>query len=111
MFSSNETHANNDLKYYNNNRIDVSIPVISCIAVFMLVGSLGNSFVLFIFGRKVRKYSSYRLFVLTMACYDIVACTLGMPGLLVELFNPYTFYSSFKCKVCIVSLLYKKIKK
>ena len=93
------------LNIKNQAHIDISTATIVLIIFFVLIGSGGNMLVLIVFGTKLQKSSSYRLFVLAMACFDITACSLVMPGLIVELFHSYTFYSSLGCKVNWRSLL------
>ena len=69
------------------------------VSTVMAFGILGNGFVLIIYTSKIRKPSNYRLYVLTLAVLDIIACATGIPGLIFDMRHPYTFTSHVGCKL------------
>ena len=80
-------------------KLAVEVPTIVWLCVLAVMGLVGNVFVVAVFGFRMKKRSTYRHFILVLAVYDLVACSLGLPGLTAELGTPYQFYSGLGCKV------------
>ena len=89
------------LETLNNAEADVRLPSIIFLSVLLLVGICGNFCVWLVYGFKLKKHSTYKLTVLGIAFYDTLACCGGIPGNIIDLRNPLTFYSSVGCKVCM----------
>ena len=91
-----DTH--NPLEDLNDKESSIYVLPIGYVCVVMTCGIIGNGIVLLVYKAKMRKSSNYRLFVLTLACLDVVA-SLGMPGLIVDMLVPFMFYNSVACKL------------
>ena len=91
-----DTH--NTLEDLNDKESSIYVLPIGYVCVVMTCGIIGNGIVLLVYKAKMRKSSNYRLFVLTLACLDVVA-SLGMPGLIVDMLVPFMFYNSVACKL------------
>lgn len=74
------------------------LPVIVFIAVMILVGTVGNLHVIYIYFKFFNR-STYRNFVLTLAAIDIVSCVISMPFEIYDELNPYLFHAEAACKV------------
>lgn len=91
-FGSNVT-----IDHLNNVLVQLHIPTIVFIAVLMVVGVFGNILVLYIYTTKYHP-STYRSFILWLGWIDLIACTVGMPLLIVSMLYPYQFPSEEACK-------------
>ncbi|KAL3881140.1 hypothetical protein ACJMK2_027598 [Sinanodonta woodiana] len=76
----------------------VFIPVIIFVCVLMILGLFGNSMVLYFYGWKTKKTSNI-CFILVLAVFDLLTCTLGMPMEIVDLVLNITFYNVAACKI------------
>ena len=83
----------------NGEKVQLYIPTIVFIVIMMSLGIFGNSMVLFVYTFKIKRRSTYRLFVLMLATVDMTASCVGMPGLLANLLRIFTFYSNSACKM------------
>lgn len=81
----------------NDSLVQLHIPTIVFIAILMVLGVTGNSFVLYIYTRKYHP-STYRSFILWLGWIDLIACSVGMPLLIVSMLYPYMFPSEEACK-------------
>jgi len=80
-------------------------PVIIYLLVLMLIGIFGNIVVLTVYFKKF-KPSTTRLFILTLATFDLLTCSLSIPGVIVELRFHYTFFFPALCKIFRASRMY-----
>lgn len=85
------------LEILNDVLVQLHIPTIVFIAILMVVGVLGNLLVLYIYTSKYHP-STYRSFILWLGLIDLIACTVGMPLLIVSMLRPYMFPSEQACK-------------
>ncbi|XP_046346467.2 orexin receptor type 2-like [Haliotis rufescens] len=80
-------------------------PVIVYLLILMVIGIIGNSLV-FVVYLKNFKPSTTRLFILTLAVFDLLTCSLSIPGVIVELRFHYTFFFPALCKIFRFSRMY-----
>ncbi|KAH3713136.1 alpha-2Db adrenergic receptor-like [Dreissena polymorpha] len=85
------------LAQLNNSLVELHIPTIIFIAILMVVGVLGNILVVYVYTFKYSP-STYRSFILWLGWIDLIACTVGMPLLIVSMLYPYMFPSEAACK-------------
>ncbi|XP_060063043.1 neuromedin-U receptor 1-like [Ylistrum balloti] len=85
------------LEEANQKKVMVLLPVIIPVIIIMVLGTLGNSLVCYVYYFRMRKTPSH-YFVLFLAVLDLVSCCIGMPSELGDLFLPYTFTLTFACK-------------
>ena len=90
---------NATLEQLNDENASTYTHPIIYVSTVMAFGILGNGFVLIIYTSRIRKPSNYRLYVLTLAVLDIIACATGIPGLIYDMRHPYTFTSHVGCKL------------
>lgn len=74
-----------------------NIPGIYFISLQMLLGLVGNLLVIVLYCTRF-KISNYRVFVLFLACLDLINCVLVMPFAILYLYFPINFPSNFICK-------------
>ncbi|CAG2229944.1 unnamed protein product [Mytilus edulis] len=86
------------LSELNSQEVFKRLPVIVFISILILMGTIGNLHVLYIYYRKFNR-STYRNFVLTLAAIDIVSCTISMPFEIYDELYPYLFQANVACKV------------
>ena len=76
-----------------------SIIVITCLlAMFSIIGTTGNAFVLYVFSRKKDKSTS-TVFILALAGTDFFTCLLIIPFTIVVEFMGKRVYSDCACKI------------
>ena len=68
------------------------------ISLLMIIGLIGNSHVLVVFGMKM-KPSNHRTFICCLGVIDLIICCTGMPFVIVDLTHPLTFYMIPICKI------------
>lgn len=81
----------------NDLLVDLHIPTIVFIAALMVIGVFGNMLVLYIYSKKYHP-STHRCFILWLGWIDLIACTVGMPLLIVSMLYPYMFPSEGACR-------------
>ena len=98
LFKYNETEVTEKLQRFNDIQALRYFPVFVFVAITMVVGTVGNVLVLFVYGKRFRKTSS-NYFIVSMAIFDLLACLISMPTELYDLRHSYTFYNSTVCKI------------
>ncbi|KAL3853628.1 hypothetical protein ACJMK2_017159 [Sinanodonta woodiana] len=78
------------------------IPVIVFLSILMIVGTLGNVVVLYVYLVKFQR-ASVRHFIVSLSILDLLACTVGIPIEIYNLVHSLTFEYSFICKVLRVT--------
>lgn len=68
------------------------------VGVLMILGVVGNANVLFVYATKF-KNSNHRLYIISLACLDLVTCCIGMPFVIVDLRYPLLFTLVPVCKI------------
>lgn len=86
------------LEALNNRIASWYTSLIAVLALCMFFGVFGNMIVLYIFGRKIKKFSS-DLFIICLSVHDLMTCLIGIPTEIFDLRNPITFSSVAACKV------------
>ncbi|XP_045181064.2 rhodopsin, GQ-coupled-like [Mercenaria mercenaria] len=93
----NDFGPNVTIEDLNDVLVQLHIPTIVFIAILMVVGVFGNMLVLYIYTTKYHP-STYRSFILWLGWIDLIACSVGMPLLIVSMLYPYMFPSEEACK-------------
>lgn len=86
------------LKVFNDMQALRYFPVFVFVIIMMVLGTVGNVLVIYVYRKRFRKTSS-NYFIVSMAIFDLLACVIGMPTEIYDLRNSYTFYSSTGCKI------------
>ena len=86
------------LKYYNHVQALRYFPVFVFLTIIMIVGTLGNLLVIFVYCKRFRKTSS-NYFIVAMAMFDLLACLIGLPTELYDLMHSFSFENSTMCKL------------
>ncbi|KAL4217729.1 hypothetical protein ACF0H5_022470 [Mactra antiquata] len=68
------------------------------IFLFAVVGAVGNSIVIYIYGRKWKKNKT-RIFILCLGVLDLINCIFNMPIEVVVLWYPLSFDLHYLCKI------------
>ncbi|XP_052096897.1 cholecystokinin receptor type A-like [Mytilus californianus] len=72
-------------------------PVTVYLVMLMIIGILGNTMVLYVYKFRFRRSTS-RVFILSLAAFDLITCLFGMPYHILDLAYPYTFTWDEVCK-------------
>lgn len=77
------------------------LPVIITVGVLMVLGFVGNTLVCYVYNspRIKKRRTTKRVFILTLAIFDIMNCVLVMPFEIYDMRNQYYFLSNETCKV------------
>lgn len=86
------------LQKLNYEQLVLNVPIIFYISTCMILGTLGNSTVVYIFYRRMRKTAT-NVFVATLGICDLVCCIVYMPFDIISLRYPMSFYSELLCHV------------
>ena len=86
------------LEDLNNNKAVMMIPAFVYLGILMLVGLSGNILVSYYYGWKSRP-STNNTFILCVAMYDLILCTLSIPIETVDIRFFYNFPYAGACKV------------
>ncbi|OWF35087.1 orexin receptor type 2-like [Mizuhopecten yessoensis] len=86
------------LRKLNDEKAIQYLPVIIYMMLLLLVGSIGNIVVFFVYWHKKTKTSSH-YFILNLAILDLLTCLVGMPTEVADLRYPYMFYAPAACKL------------
>ncbi|XP_052258586.1 neuromedin-U receptor 1-like [Dreissena polymorpha] len=86
------------LEQYNQEQAIRYLPVFVFLIIILVIGTIGNSLVLFVYCKMFRKTSS-NYFIVAMAIFDLLACVIGLPTELYDLRYSLTFYSGAICKI------------
>ena len=97
-FPYNEDEMKAKLHAFNDIQALRYFPVFVFVIIMMVLGTVGNVLVIYVYRKRFRKTSS-NYFIVSMAIFDLLACVIGMPTELYDLRNSYTFYSSIACKI------------
>ncbi|XP_046581812.1 muscarinic acetylcholine receptor M1-like [Haliotis rubra] len=86
------------LQSLNDRFARLMLPAVCYLSVLMFFGIIGNILVLYIYIRKL-KHNTTRSFVLALASFDLLACTVAIPGEIIDLMHNYTFGSYVACNL------------
>ncbi|CAL1526102.1 unnamed protein product [Lymnaea stagnalis] len=73
------------------------LPAILVLCVIMVVGTVGNCLVFYVYYFKFTP-SSARSAILALACYDLLTCALSIPGEILDMRYSYNFDSEEMCR-------------
>lgn len=82
---------------YEQAALEIYIYPLVILLVFIFVGMIGNTFVLYIFTLKWERTKT-SVFIITLAALDIVNCAINMPIEVSVLFKPMSFDHDLFCK-------------
>ncbi|OWF50048.1 C3a anaphylatoxin chemotactic receptor [Mizuhopecten yessoensis] len=82
----------------NSQFVRRNIGGIGLLSIFIVIGLIGNTHVLFIYLRQFRT-SNYKIYVLYLAIMDVMNCCVVAPLVISYLFFPLTYPSLALCKV------------
>ncbi|XP_045177094.2 cholecystokinin receptor-like [Mercenaria mercenaria] len=96
----NNTTINKDalLEQLNNKKAVLMVPAFVYLVVLMLAGIIGNVLICYYYGFKSRR-SSDNMFILSVAMYDLISCTLSIPIEIVDIRFFCNFPYAGACKV------------
>lgn len=78
--------------------MEIAIWPLIFILIFAVLGAIGNTIVIYIYGWKWKKNKT-RIFILCLGLLDLVNCVFNMPVEIVVLWNPLTFDLHYLCKI------------
>lgn len=67
-------------------------------SLLFVIGIPGNIIVFFVYSKKLRKNST-TIFILVLAVFDLINCTVTLPTEIVMLLNPFVFHIGPVCKM------------
>ncbi|KAK3610597.1 hypothetical protein CHS0354_009048 [Potamilus streckersoni] len=104
MFLENgsKPFESDDILEANNAKTLAYVPVIVFLSILMIVGTLGNVVVLYVYLIKFQR-ASVRHFIVSLSILDLLACTVGIPIEIYNLVHSLTFEYSFICKALRVT--------
>ena len=80
-----------------DNRYQEKMAVIGMLSFFTVVGSVGNSMVLYVYVRKRNKLAS-TIFIITLAGTDLMTCVIIIPYTMVVNYLDYVLHFDILCK-------------
>lgn len=93
------------LELENSIEAKALIPVTIYLIILMITGVIGNSIVVYIYKFRFKRSTS-RIFILSLAAFDLVTCLLGMPYHIIDMVYPYKFVWNSLCKVLSFALTF-----
>jgi hypothetical protein len=94
---TNLLYKEETLQRVNDERSELLTPVIAFLCLLMVFGILGNLLVLYVYEFRFKRSSS-RTFILCLALLDFVACVIGMPYHIYDMYHTFTYYEEGSCK-------------
>ncbi|XP_059175214.1 uncharacterized protein LOC131955210 [Physella acuta] len=80
---SNSEESRREIEYLQHQTTLAFIPSIVFLVVISVVGMAGNSLVLFVYFKRFKR-SALRVFIMNLACYDLMCNVLVVPGSLIK---------------------------
>ena len=97
--NQSETLYNRTLLIQLNNEMRIClIPAIIYLVVLMLVGSVGNLLVVYIFGWRLKSTTQNCLFM-WLGVFDVISCVIGIPSEIVDISQYFLYEDAIACKV------------
>ena len=97
--STVNVNGSRTLDQWNQELVVTLIPVSIILVIFMILGTMGNGTVLFIYHRKFQTYTEGRFFIPILAVADLVACFVNCACHLSETILPVMYISNIGCKI------------
>ena len=82
----------------NHEKVTVLLPAIVYIAILMVSGLVGNLMVCFYYSFKTKPVPT-SIFIVTLAVYDLIFCSVSMPTEIADIARFYTFENGPACKI------------
>ncbi|XP_046331804.2 orexin receptor type 2-like [Haliotis rufescens] len=89
----------------NNKYAQQVVPAILFLAILMLVGCIGNSLVFYVYHLKMKR-STTRLYILSLAAFDLLNCVVCIPHEIADMRYNFTFGRYALCKVIRVLIVF-----
>lgn len=86
------------IKRLNDEMASLMVPATIYISVLMVFGLFGNLMVCYYYGFKTKRTTN-SLFIVILAVYDVVVCSICMPTEIVDIEFNYTFENNAACKI------------
>jgi hypothetical protein len=86
------------LQTLNDEVVIELLPAVAYLALLMVTGFVGNIFVIYIFGWKLR-YTTQNFLFVWMAVFDVISCSVGMPSEIVDIRLYFLYENEVACKV------------
>ena len=93
------------LQIENSFEAKVLTPVTVYLIIMMVIGVFGNLLVLYVYKFRFKRSTS-RVFILSLAAFDLMTCLLGMPYHILDMVYPYMFVWDEICKAFSFSLTF-----
>ncbi|XP_012941405.1 uncharacterized protein LOC101850828 [Aplysia californica] len=93
-----ELEAEKYLQDLNREFSSALLPAIVVLGILMTIGVFGNSLVLFVYCRRTEGGTVSR-FIQALAVFDLLSCSVAIPGEIMDMKLNYTFGSSVSCPV------------
>lgn len=104
LHTGNVNLYNNFVEDINMYIIDIFLPNIIIVGLYVLIGIIGNSLVICVYLRKMGDTTDNRFFIPCLAAGDILACLVcGTSTILLYIFN-IEFHNEATCKVMWFSM-------
>ncbi|XP_063418013.1 cholecystokinin receptor type A-like [Mytilus trossulus] len=100
-----EENINRLLKIENAFEAEALTPITVYLILLMITGVIGNTIVLYIYKFRFKR-STPRIFILSLAAFDLITCILGMPYHILDMLYPYLFVWDTACKVLSFALTF-----
>lgn len=100
MDNSSRTYDDKLLEKLNQEEVMRQIPLMTCLLMLAVVGTLGNLLVCFVYKKKYSA-SNCRTFVIVLSAIDVFICAVIIPFEIVVLLREYNFKQSWICKVSV----------
>ncbi|XP_055896121.1 prostaglandin E2 receptor EP4 subtype-like isoform X1 [Biomphalaria glabrata] len=101
MNLSNTSHYMDSDEYLHELNLTFTaliLPAIIVLAVFMVIGIIGNGLVLYVYCRRMKTGTITR-YIQGLAIFDLLSCSLAIPGEIIDMTNNYTFGSNPLCQI------------
>lgn len=98
-------NINRLLKIENTFEAEALTPITIYLILLMITGVVGNTIVLYIY-KFMFKRSTSRIFILSLATFDLITCLLGMPYHILDMIYPYLFVWDTVCRVLSFALTF-----
>ncbi|GAB1600776.1 C5a anaphylatoxin chemotactic receptor 1-like [Argonauta hians] len=92
----NVTDINEYLHKLSSQSAKRNLPVVLYLVLLMLIGTFGNSLVLYVYSYRFKRSSSV-YFIISLGIFDLLACTIAIPVEVYDIQHRYTFYSAIAC--------------
>lgn len=93
------------LRSENSYEAKALTPVTIYLVMLMIIGVIGNTIVFYVYKFRFRRSTS-RIFILSLAVFDLITCLLGMPFHIMDMLYPYMFVWDAACKVLSFALTF-----